>query len=103
MIKWTDFALFGDFGALLDVSDVVPSNDIIHDGRCDVACSDRAHRCIKEDAVDGMRIQETESVNSPARMVGTSGSDDLKIFPTGRRLESEGSGNRCDVRTGGGA
>ena len=103
MIKWTDFALCDDFGPLLDVSDVVSANDIIHDLKSGVAPQRVALGCIRKDAENGMRIQETESVTSPARMVGTSDSDDLKIFPTGRMLESEVLHLRANNQTGRGA
>ncbi len=103
MIKWTDFALSEDFGALLDFSDVVRESDINHDRRWKVAQGCGEVGSIRSDAEDGMRIQETESVITPARMVGTSGSDDLKLFPTGRMLGSDQTLTDSNFQAEGGA
>jgi hypothetical protein len=104
MIKWTDFALSDEFGPLLDLSAIVSSSDIIHDERCDIASSRGGNGRIRIDAAkNGMRIQETESVILPARMVGANGSDDLKLVPTGRKLGSVTLGTESDVQAKGGA
>jgi hypothetical protein len=103
VIKWTDFALLEDFGAILDFSDVVTETDINHDRRWKVAQGCGEIGSIRSDAEDGMRIQETESVITPARMVGTSGSDDLKLFPTGRMLGFDHTRSDCNLQAEGGA
>lgn len=89
MIKWTDFALLDDFGAILSAESIEGLNYISQDIRRGAVSPKLQVRSIRMDAEDGMRIQETGSESKPARMVGSPETEERKDFPLGRKLDSD--------------
>ena len=89
MIKWTDFALFEDFGAILSAESIEAASYIVKDIKRGAVSLELRDRSIRIDAEDGMRIQETGSESKPARMVGSPETEERKDFPLGRKLDSD--------------
>ena len=102
MIKWTDFALFEDFGAILSAESIEAASYIVKDIKRGAVSLELRDRSIRIDAEDGMRIQETESESKPARMVGSPETDERKDYPYGRMPDSVRNSSGIGTGTEGG-
>jgi hypothetical protein len=103
MIKWTDFALSEEFGAILSSELIEGLDYIAEDIKSGAVSPELRNRSIRKDAEDGMRIQETESESKPARMVGRPETDERKSYPYGRMPDSVRNSSGIGTGTGGGA
>ena len=102
MIKWTDFALLDDLGAILSAESIEQTTYIAQDISKGAATPRLHYRSIRTDAEDGMRIQETGSESKPARMVGSPETEERKDYPLSRKLDSVGRALGSGTGTGGG-